>query len=205
MAPRPGWMQHLLEYGDTLGEAFQIKRLDGTTVATNAAYRELWDPSHRPSDFVDHPVVADLVLESDLWVRRNGTPLGLLCPVPTGWVQLSKSLMRDHLVVTLRRAEDRAVASRLAERFPALNRGQAEFVVDLLVRAVRSREGEIQLGPLPWPDSTAKRYLRQLSALDLIHRERTGRGLRILPSFRIFCAKPCGAAKAAMASRKQWT
>lgn len=197
MRPRASWMQHLLEYGDGLGEAFLIKRLDGVAVAANTTYRELWSSSGAdPDELSEHPTVADLILESDLAVRRSGTPLNLLCPVPLGWVRLNKSVMRDYLVVALRRVENRAVASILEERFPALNRGQAEFIVDLLVRAVRSQEGEVRLGQLPWPDSTAKRYLRQLAALDLVQRERTGRGLRILPSYKTFCPRPCVGARA---------
>jgi len=199
-------MQHLLEYGDTLRQAFLIKRLDGSVVATNETYQELWRSSGaHPDELSGHPTVAELILESDLAVRRSGAPLSMLCPVPLGWVHLDKSLMRGHLVVALRRLEDARVASALEEHFPALSRSQAEFVVELLVRAVRSDQGEVQLAQLPWPESTAKRYLRQLSALELVHRERTGRGLRILPSYRTFCARPCWVPRAAIGHRQEVT
>lgn len=178
----PSWIGVALELSTARREGIAIKDSpSGQVVAVNDLWRRRYgdfSPPFRVGEFLSDALV-EISRETDRQVETTQQPVRVLMPSPLGWVHMTKSAFRGHLLAEIRPAQVQTVVERLLEHLPALSSASAAFLVEVLSLAARSSCAEINLADLSAPRSTAGRYLRQLEALGLIRRERSGRGLRI--------------------------
>lgn len=195
MKELPAWVSVVLELATARREGIVVKDPEsGLVVAVNDLWRARYGDFQAPfraSEFLSGALI-EIARETDRQVLATQVPVRVLMPSPLGWIHVTKSLFRAFLLIEVRAATPKLVHDRLLATVPALSSATASFLVEVLSLAARSRSGEINLADLSAPRSSAGRYLRQLQALGLIRRERSGRGLRIYALAPVFVGEQLG-------------